>query len=136
MASSVIPTPGSSLTTGSLHGSSAQKILAYGSERNFYIRQDLSAIWKEFDGLVAADEFDADGRAVADIRWVVGKGRLLPLSTLGTLIILHRYPADSRILCRLEKCEALALFTENGYFNPHLLRTGRPQDRPPGTIHR
>jgi len=97
------------------------EILAYGSERNFYIRQDLSAIWKEFDGLVAADEFDADGRAVADIRWVVGKGRLLPLSTLGTLIILHRDPADSRILCRLEKCEALTLFTENGYFNPHLL---------------
>lgn len=97
------------------------EILAYGSERNFYIRQDLSAIWKEFGGLVAADEYDADGRAVADIRWIVGKGRLLPLTTLGTLIILHRDPADARVLCRLERQEALALFTSNGYFNPHLL---------------
>ncbi len=97
------------------------EILAYGSERNFYIRQDLSAIWKEFDGLVAANEYDADGRAVADVRWVVGKGRLLPLTTLTTLIILHRDPADSRILCQLEKADAVALFTANGYFNPHLL---------------
>ena len=78
-------------------------------------------IWKEFDGLVAADEYDADGRAVADIRWVVGKGRLLPLTTLKTLIILHRDPADVRILCRLEKQDALSLFTANEYFNPHLL---------------
>jgi hypothetical protein len=97
------------------------EILAYGSERNFYIRQDLSAIWKEFDGLVPANEYDAEGRAVADIRWVVGKGRLLPFTTLGTLVILHRDPADLRILCHLEKDEALSLFMANGYFNPHLL---------------
>ena len=97
------------------------EILAYGSERNFYIRQDLSAIWKEFDGLVAADEYDADGRAVADIRWVVGKGRLLPLTTLNTIIILKRDTADPQILSSLEKSEAFDLFTRNGYFNPHLL---------------
>jgi hypothetical protein len=97
------------------------EILAYGSERNFYIRQDLSGIWKEFDGLVTADEYDADGRAVADIRWVVGKGRLLPLTTLNSIIILKRDSADQQILCPLEKSEALDLFTRNGYFNPHLL---------------
>ncbi|MFA6363469.1 aldolase [Methanoregula sp.] len=97
------------------------EILAYGSERNFYIRQDLSAIWKEFGGLVNADEYDADGRAVADIRWAVGKGRLLPLSTLNTIIILKRDAADPQILTPLENDEALRLFTENGYFNPHLL---------------
>ena len=97
------------------------EILAYGSERNFYIRQDLSAIWKEFDGLVAANEYDADGRAVADIRWVVGKGRLLPLTTLTTLVVLHRDTADSRTLCELEKEDACAFFEANEYFNPHLL---------------
>lgn len=97
------------------------EILAYGSERNFYIRQDLSAIWKEFDGLVAANEYDADGRAVADIRWVVGKGRLLPLTTLNMIVILKRDPADPQIICPLEKSEALDLFTGNEYFNPHLL---------------
>jgi len=97
------------------------EILAYGSERNFYIRQDLSSIWKEFGGLVSSNEYDADGRAVADIRWVVGKGRLLPLTTLTTVIILHRDKDDPRILCPLEKNEALALFKDNAYYNPHML---------------
>ena len=97
------------------------EILAYGSERNFYIRQDLSLIWKEFGGLVAADEYDADGRAVANIRWVVGKGRLLPLTTLSTIIILKRDATDPQVLTPLEKREAFNLFARNGYFNPHLL---------------
>lgn len=97
------------------------EILAYGSEKNFYIRQDLSAIWKEYEGLVRAEEYDADGRAVADIRWVVGKGRLLPLSTLYTILILKRDPADTRIVSPLDAHEARAMFAGNGYFNPHLL---------------
>jgi len=70
---------------------------------------------------VAAEEYDADGRAVADIRWVVGKGRLLPLTTLAAIVILKRDPADARIVTRLERNEASALITGNGYFNPHLL---------------
>lgn len=96
-------------------------ILAYGSERNFYIRQDLSIVWKEFNGLVAAGEYDADGRAVADIRWVVGKGRLLPLTTLFSLIVLRHDESDKNIVTTLEKEEAMNLFIKNSYFNPHLL---------------
>ena len=97
------------------------EILAYGSEKNFYIRQDLSSVWKEFDGLVAAGEYDADGRAVADIRWVVGKGRLLPLTTLFSLIVLRHDESDKNIVTSLEKKEAMDLFIKNSYFNPHLL---------------
>jgi hypothetical protein len=51
----------------------------------------------------------------------VGKGRLLPLTTLNTIIILKRDATDPQVLCPLEKREALGLFTRNGYFNPHLL---------------
>jgi hypothetical protein len=97
------------------------EILAYGSEKNFYIRHDLSAIWKEFGGLVKEGEFDGDGRAVADIRWVIGKGRLLPLTTLKTVIVLKRDPADPMTVQSLNPEAALALFTKNNYFNPHLL---------------
>jgi Serine kinase of the HPr protein, regulates carbohydrate metabolism len=97
------------------------EILAYGSEKNFYIRQDLSAVWKEYAGLVAAEEYDADGRAVADIRWVIGKGRMLPLTTLAAVVVLRRDPADTRIARQLEKDEAFSLFTKNNSFNPHLL---------------
>jgi len=96
-------------------------ILAYGSEKNFYIREDLAGIWREFGGLVGKDEYDADGRAVADLRWVVGKGRQLPFTTLTTLIILKRDPADQQISRKLDSAEACDIFTENRYFNPHLL---------------
>jgi hypothetical protein len=97
------------------------EILAYGSEKNFYIRHDLSTIWKEFGGLVKEGEYDGEDRAVADIRWVIGKGRLLPLTTLKTVIILKRDPADPATVQSTNPEVALELFQKNNYFNPHLL---------------
>jgi len=96
-------------------------ILAYSSEKNFYIRQDLATIWKKFDGLVKTEEYDADGRAVADIRWVVGKGRLFPLTTVKTVIVLKRDPADPEVVLHLDPGTGQQLFSNNNYFNPHLL---------------
>ena len=96
-------------------------ILAYGSEKNFYIREDLTGIWKEFGGLVGTDEYDAERRAVANLRWVVGNGRQLPFTTLKTLIILKRDPVDPKTSWHLDPDEALSLFCENRFFNPHLL---------------
>jgi len=96
-------------------------ILAYSSEKNFYIREDLATIWEEFGGLVPAKDFDADRRAVADIRWVVGKGRLLPLTTIRTMVVLKRDPADPEVVRHLTPADASALFRKNDYFNPHLL---------------
>jgi hypothetical protein len=96
-------------------------ILAYSSEKNFYIGEDLGIIWKEFGGLVPDGEFDHNGRAVADIRWVIGKGRILPMTTLKTIIVLKRDPADSTISRTLDPESGLKLFAENNYFNPHLL---------------
>ena len=97
------------------------EILAYGSEKNFYIRQDLEKIWKEFEGLVKEGDYDGDGRAVADIRWVIGKGRILPLTTLRIIIILKRDPADPIPVQSLNPDIALQIFSDNHYFNPHLL---------------
>ena len=96
-------------------------ILAYGSEKNFYIRKDLATIWKEYDGLVPEGDFDGEGRAVADLRGVIGKGRILPMTTLKMMIILKRDPADSSEARSLLPEEALVIFEKNNYFNPHLL---------------
>jgi hypothetical protein len=96
-------------------------ILAYSSEKNFYIAEDLGTVWKQFGGLVPAGEYDHNGRAVADIRWVIGKGRILPMTTLDTIIVLHRDPADSTISRTLDPTTGLKLFVANNYFNPHLL---------------
>lgn len=96
-------------------------ILAYSSEKNFYIGDDLGTIWKEFGGLVPDGQFDHNGRAIADIRWVIGKGRILPMTTLKTIIVLKRDPADSTISRTLDPDTGLKLFVENRYFNPHIL---------------
>jgi hypothetical protein len=96
-------------------------ILAYGSEKNFYIRADLATVWPEFRDLVSRAEFDPAGRAVVDLRWVVGKGRILPLTTLRTLVLLKRDPADPRVQHRMEADEALETLVGNSFFNPHLL---------------
>jgi hypothetical protein len=96
-------------------------ILAYGSEKNFYIRADLSDIWKEYAWLVEKALFDKQGRAVVDIRWIIGKGRILPITTLEKMIILKRDFEDSQIIKELEPLEALKILDENSFFNPHLL---------------
>ncbi|MHC1586639.1 MAG: HPr kinase/phosphorylase [Candidatus Hecatellaceae archaeon] len=96
-------------------------ILAYGSEKNFYIRADLAKIWPEFTWLVEHAEFDQKGRAVVDLRWAIGKGRILPVTTLRNLIILKRDPSDSEVVRRLQPDEALRLLETNSYYNPHLL---------------
>lgn len=98
-----------------------EEILAYGSEKNFYIQEDLATIWKEFDGLVPNNSFDHDKRAVADIRWVIGKGRILPMTTLKTLIVLKRDPTDLNVAQSLDPDTTMKLLNENNYFNPHLL---------------
>jgi hypothetical protein len=96
-------------------------VLAYGSEKNFYIRAELSEIWKEFSGLADHALFDEEGRGVVDLRWAIGKGRILPLTTLSMVIILKRDPEDEVVGGRLEPEEALEILEKNGYYNPHLL---------------
>ena len=96
-------------------------ILAYGSEKNFYIRADLADIWKEFSGLVEKAVFDEKGRAVVDLRWVIGKGRILPLTTLENVILLKRDASQEETVRELDGEEALRIMEANDYFNPHLL---------------
>jgi hypothetical protein len=98
-----------------------EDILAYGSEKNFYIRADLADIWKEFSSLVDRAVFDEKGRAVVDLRWIIGKGRILPLTTLETVIILKRDREDKETIRKLQTSEALKILEDGSYFNPHLL---------------
>jgi len=95
--------------------------LSYGSEKNFYIRADLAQIWPEFGWLVDHAELDDKGRAVVDLRWVVGKGRILPMTDLKTVVILKRDTKDLEVCRKLRAEEALKILEDNSYFNPHLL---------------
>lgn len=98
-----------------------EDILAYGSEKNFYIRADLAEIWNEFKGLVSRASFDSKGRAVVDLRQVIGKGRIMPLTTVELVIFLKRDPEQKEIVRQLDGTGALEILERNGYYNPHLL---------------
>ncbi|MDT8357876.1 MAG: aldolase [Methanomicrobiaceae archaeon] len=97
------------------------EIFAYGSEKNFYIRADLATIWPAYADLIRMAEFDAEGRAVVDLRLITGKGRILPMTTLGKMFILYRDPARPLTPESPTAAEALSMLEANGWFNPHLL---------------
>ncbi|VVB64681.1 Uncharacterised protein [uncultured archaeon] len=52
---------------------------------------------------------------------MIGKGRILPLTTLDTLIILKRDQEDKETVKELEAADALKILEDNDYFNPHFL---------------
>ncbi|MDI9619276.1 MAG: aldolase [Candidatus Nezhaarchaeota archaeon] len=95
--------------------------LAFASEKNFYVQADIADIWGEYQKLMEKAEFDSKGRAVVNVRWVVGKGKLLPMATLKKAVLLKRDPEDQEVLRRLTPGEALRYMESTGFCNPHLL---------------
>lgn len=98
-----------------------ENLLAFSSEKNFYIRADVASIWPEYKMLVEKAQLDSRGRAVVDLRWVVGKYRILPFTTLKKTIILIRDQNEPRIVIRPSPDDALQLLKTQGYGNPHFL---------------
>lgn len=99
----------------------AKENVAFGSEKNFYIQADMAETWGEYKKLVEKAEFDAKGRAVVNVGWIVGKGKILPLTTLRTAILLKRDPEDETIVKKLTPKEAVQYMKTEDFCNPHLL---------------
>lgn len=95
--------------------------IAFGSEKNFYIRADIAKIWDEYTDLVKGAKFDSKGRAVVNVRWVVGKGNIRPLVTLSKTIILKRDPSDPEVVKRMSGDSAVEYVMAHNYCNPHWL---------------
>ncbi len=99
----------------------AEENMAFSSEKNFYVQADIAETWGEYQKLVDKAEFDAKGRAVVNVRWIVGKGKILPLTTLRTAILLRRDPEDENIVQKLTPREAVEYMQGVDFCNPHLL---------------
>ncbi|MEM2239001.1 MAG: aldolase [Candidatus Bathyarchaeia archaeon] len=97
------------------------RAVAFASEKNFYIQADIANVWNEYQKLVDRAEFDSMGRAVVNIRWIVGKEKILPMTTLRKAILLKRDPEDKLIIDRLSSDEALRYVESVDFCNPHLL---------------
>jgi len=100
---------------------SSREPLAFGSEKNCYIEADIGKIWNEYERLVDKAHFDREGRAVVNVRWIVGSGGVIPLTTIMDIILLKRDLADKRIVTKLSADEALQYMIANDFCNPHQL---------------
>ncbi len=95
--------------------------MAFGSEKNCYIDADLGKIWNKYESLVDKTQFDQRGRAIVNVRWIVGGGGVIPMATLHKIILLKRDPQDSNIVTHLNSEEALNYMADNNFCNPHQL---------------
>lgn len=93
--------------------------LAYGSEKNCYIDADLGKIWNKYESLVDKAQFDQRGRAVVNVRWIVGGGGVIPMATLHKIILLKRDSQDKNVVTHLNSADALKFMLEHNFCNPH-----------------
>jgi hypothetical protein len=100
---------------------SSREPLAFGSEKNCYIEADIAKIWNEYERLVDKARFDQKGRAVVNVRWIVGSGGVIPLVTMRKIILLKRDAEDTKIVAHLTTEEALQYLITNDFCNPHQL---------------
>ncbi len=98
-----------------------EQAVAFASEKNFYIQADIAENWGEYQKLVEKAEFDSKGRAVVNVRWVVGKGKILPMTTLKKAILLKRDPEDKSVFNKLSAEEASRYIEAVDFCNPHML---------------
>ncbi len=100
---------------------SSREPLAFGSEKNCYIEADIAKIWNEYERLVDKARFDKKGRAVVNVRWIVGSGGVIPLVTMRKIVLLKRDSDDETIVARLSTAEALNYVVTHDFCNPHQL---------------
>jgi hypothetical protein len=100
---------------------SSREPLAFGSEKNCYIEADIAKIWNEYERLVDKARFDKKGRAVVNVRWIVGSGGVIPLVTMRKIILLKRDSEDKTIVAHLTTDEAVGYVVAHDFCNPHQL---------------
>ncbi len=104
---------------------SSREPLAFGSEKDSYIEADIGKIWGEYEKLVENVQFDPQGRAVVNVRWIVGGGGVIPMTTMQEIILLKRDPSDKKIVTTITEKEALEYLVSNNFCNPHQLVTDK-----------
>ncbi|KXA94882.1 hypothetical protein AKJ36_02025 [candidate division MSBL1 archaeon SCGC-AAA259I07] len=93
------------------------------SEKNCYIRVDIASDIEEYKELLKGVSLDSYGRAVTNVRRVLGEAAMKENTTLRNVIHLKRDPEDDRILRKVETDEAMRYILKNNFCNPHRLIT-------------
>ncbi len=95
--------------------------LAFGSEKNCYIEADIGKIWGEYLPIVGRTTFDKRGRALVNVRWIVGGGGVIPMTTIRKIILLKRDASDKGVAKEITAKEGLDYLLANDFCNPHQL---------------
>jgi len=98
---------------------SDRRPVAYGSEKNCYIDADIGTIWDEYRELVEKAKFDNRQRAVVNVRWVTGKGSVVPLTTIHEVVLLKRDRNDPQMVREMGAEEAWEYLRDHDLCNPH-----------------
>lgn len=96
-------------------------ILAYSSEKNSYVRDDLAKLWPSFASLLEKIRYDSKGRAIADVRMLFGDTRIRESSVLKAIVLLERDKSDANLISRLSSDAALKFMLAEDFCNPHQL---------------
>ncbi|NLX47143.1 MAG: hypothetical protein GXY70_03090 [Euryarchaeota archaeon] len=112
---------------------SERRPVGYGSEKNCYIDADIGTIWEEYQGLVEKAKFDNRKRAVVNVRWVTGKGSVVPMTTIHEVVMLKRDKSDPLAVREMDPEEAWDYLSANDLCNPHQMvrdeRKGKVRER-------
>ncbi len=93
-------------------------VIAFSSEKNSYIREDLPRVWKEYGVLQEMVKLDNRKRGIADLSNVLGAGNIRRITNLTTLVLLKRDAKDKRKFWEMEPGEAFDYIKKNDYCNP------------------
>lgn len=106
------------------------EIEAIASEKNCYIRADLAKDWKEYEKLIEGIELDEKGRAVVNVRRILGDGIMKEFTTLEKIILMKRDKKDKEMFREIDEKEALDFMIKNDFCNPHqLVRDKRKMEK-------
>ncbi|MCX8170158.1 MAG: hypothetical protein N3D72_03610 [Candidatus Methanomethyliaceae archaeon] len=94
---------------------------AYGSEKNCYVDANIGRIWLEFSEILDRVVIDKKGRAVVNVRWIIGVDAVIPVTRIEKIFLLKRDYNDPKIIRELNSDEALSLLIKNDFYNPHNL---------------
>jgi len=102
---------------------------AMRSEKEVYIRGGIEKDWKDFEPLLKGVRFDKSGRAMVNLKNILGGAKIRQVTSLTSLILLTQDKKDKRPIKEVTGEEMLGLMVENNFYNPYLLvRDERKQE--------
>ncbi len=94
-------------------------VIVYSSEKNSYIRDDITNVWKSFSPLLKQVKLDPHSRGIVDVNTLF-KERVRESSTLKSVILLERNP-NNPVFRNVNEEEALDFMIKKDFCNPHQL---------------